>query len=600
MKAEKRANEREQKKETVVSLRWVLILASSAVILFNNQRSTLTIAHLVVALLMSTNFILMLLPASLYGKRFFDSLLVCADVLIVSGSIYITGQVNSDFFLLYFLVIMTAAISETERSLFWSGSLICFVYLAMLERLEGLQSLLRTEVLIRIPFFLIVSLFYGYLSQRARREQKQRHRLQKKLNLAARVRRYSRYFSAELSRQRVLKGLVRAVSELCSSSNVFVLSRGEERVVSSTPGMVLAPSTAKKLLQDLEKYGGVRGEDEVLGMSLPLQSLAGFTLMPLVGDIPEDPQNAVVDLYLGVQGRLNEELLDNCRLLVLNGVLSLKNAGQYQALLHEVEKRRSLAEELQDALASKSTFVANVSHELRTPVNALIGFGELLLEGGYGELESESKRVINRMVENAASLRELINDLLDFSRLESLEIKICPEGRELGVFLSELLETSSALIKDKAVTFQGESNASLQVVYTDYKLLRQIALNLISNAIKFTPSGEVRVALNYRADTQSLELEVADTGIGIEPDEIEEIFKPFKQVDNAYTKRFAGTGLGLSITKREVELLQGQIKVESKPGYGSKFSVRIPVSLTDSNGDEINKTNKLDSIVLAT
>ena len=600
MKAEKRANEREQKKETVVSLRWVLILASSAVILFNNQRSTLTIAHLVVALLMSTNFILMLLPASLYGKRFFDSLLVCADVLIVSGSIYITGQVNSDFFLLYFLVIMTAAISETERSLFWSGSLICFVYLAMLERLEGLQSLLRTEVLIRIPFFLIVSLFYGYLSQRARREQKQRHRLQKKLNLAARVRRYSRYFSAELSRQRVLKGLVRAVSELCSSSNVFVLSRGEERVVSSTPGMVLAPSTANKLLHDLEKYGGVRGEDEVLGMSLPVQSLAGFTLMPLVGDIPEDPQNAVVDLYLGVQGRLNEELLDNCRLLVLNGVLSLKNAGQYQALLHEVEKRRSLAEELQDALASKSTFVANVSHELRTPVNALIGFGELLLEGGYGELESESKRVINRMVENAASLRELINDLLDFSRLESLEIKICPEGRELGVFLSELLETSSALIKDKAVTFQGESNASLQVVYTDYKLLRQIALNLISNAIKFTPSGEVRVALNYRADTQSLELEVADTGIGIEPDEIEEIFKPFKQVDNAYTKRFAGTGLGLSITKREVELLQGQIKVESKPGYGSKFSVRIPVSLTDSNGDEINKTNKLDSIVLAT
>ena len=412
-------------------------------------------------LLLATNFFLMLLPPKVFRGKLFDSLLVCADVMIVSASIYLTGQVNSDFFLLYFLVIMTAALSETPKALFWSGGLVCLVYLAMVERLEGVDALLRTEVLIRLPFFWIVSLFYGHLSQRARLEQKERFSLEKKLNLAADVRRYSRFFSSALSRKKVLKGLVQATSKLCRTESVFVFSRGEKKILIVRDGHSYSSLLLHTLLKELDRIPGSKEDSAVLpaATSSPALFCAGYTILPvsvLTGSEPtESGRNkfgqAGSDLYLAIEGKLREELYDNARLLVLSAVLALKNAGQYQALLHEVEKRRSLAEELRQALESKSAFVANISHELRTPVNALIGFGDLLLEGGYGKLEDEKSKVVSRMVQNAISLRELINDLLDFSKLEALAVKVNPEPRKLKLFLDEILENSNALLRDKAV-----------------------------------------------------------------------------------------------------------------------------------------------------
>jgi signal transduction histidine kinase len=529
--------------------------------------------------------------------------------LIVSGSIYLTGQVNSDFFLLYFLVIMTAALSETPKALFWSGGLVCLVYLAMVERLGGIDSLLKTEVLIRLPFFWIVSLFYGHLSQRARLEERQRHNLEKKLSLASEVRRYSRFFSSALSRKKVLKGLVQATSRLCRTESVFVFSRGEKKVVVNRDGQTYPQLTIRTLLKELDRLSGFHGKDSAIlpmGNGSTAMFCAGFTVLPvsvLNGSEPTESGKhkfgkSGSDLYLAIEGKLNEELFDNTRLLVLNAVLALKNAGQYQALLNEVEKRRSLAEELRQALDSKSAFVANISHELRTPVNALIGFGELLLEGGYGKLEDEKTRVVNRMVQNAVSLRELINDLLDFSKLEAFAVKVRPEPKKLKVFLEELLENSHALLRDKAVVLHGETNLPDADVVCDWRLMRQIALNLTSNAIKFTPVGEVNLRLDYIDSV--LELEVTDSGIGMTDEELSQIFQPFKQVDNAYTKRFAGTGLGLSITKREIELLKGEIKVQSTPGRGSKFIVRIPATLNSLITEKPNYSSKIDSLVSST
>lgn len=608
MAKRKRESNAESKKKIVVSLRWVLILASSAVILFNNEHSTLSTAHSVVVFLLATNFFLMLLSPKVFSGKFFDSILVCADVLIVSASIYLTGQVNSDFFLLYFLVIMTAALSETPKALFWSGGLVCLVYLAMVERLGGIESLLRTEVLIRLPFFWIVSLFYGHLSQRARSEQKERFSLEKKLNLAAEVRKYSRFFSSALSRKKVLKGLVQATSRITRTELVIIFSKGERRVLIEKKGQSCSTNAFQSLLKELDRVSIGKVDSSILPIvdTNAAQFCAGFTVLPvsvLKGSEPTDSGRhkfgrAGSDLFLAIKGRLSPELYDNVRLLVLNAVLALKNAGQYQALLHEVEKRRSLAEELRQALQSKSTFVANISHELRTPVNALIGFGDLLLEGGYGELEDEKSKVVSRMVQNAISLRELINDLLDFSKLEAMAVKVRPESCKLKVFLEEIIENSNALLRDKAVVLRSQTNAPDVELIADWRLLRQIALNLTSNAIKFTPVGEVSVHLNFRKSI--LELEVIDSGIGMTAEELGEIFQPFKQVDNAYTKRFAGTGLGLSITKREVELLLGEIEVESTPGRGSKFSVRIPVTLSSSNANLANNNNGLDSLLLPT
>jgi len=560
----------ESKKKTVVSLRWVLILASSALILFNARTSDSNLCHTVIVSLLATNFLLMMLPAAAFVRKGFDWFLVCADVLIVSGSIYITGQVNSDFFLLYFLVIMTAALSETPKALLWSATLICCVYLAMIERLEGADALLTTDVLIRLPFFWIVSLFYGHLTQRARQEESAKVTLQTKLNLAAHVRKLSRLFSGAMSRRAVLRGLVHAERQFCGVQCVFVFSRGAKRILAESAEKRCTDQLLHTLLRGIERVIDTKKSIET---PLPRRRRTvirshGFTLIPFSGEVESD-------LYLALQGTVDDEHLDYSKLLLVNALLALKNAGQYQALLHEVEKRKVLSTELLQALESKSAFVANVSHELRTPVNALIGFGDLLLDGGYGDLDHEVTHVIRRMVDNATALRELINNILDFSKLEAKGTKVRLEPCSLSEFLDELIETSSALIREKSVGLRSSHEGDTAV--TDWKLLRQIALNLISNAIKFTPVGEVTVELKIVESTSSLLLVVSDTGIGISEEEISQIFEPFKQVDNSYTKRFAGTGLGLSITKREVELLGGEISVESRPGHGSRFTVRIPL-----------------------
>lgn len=590
---DRKISQAELKKKTVVSLRWVLILASSALILFNTPKQSLELSHEIIVSLLATNFVLTLIPAPLFRFRFFDTLLVCADILIVSISIYLTGQVNSDFFLLYFLVIMTAALSETPRALIWSASVVCLIYIAMIEKLEGLEALLSTDVLIRLPFFCIVSLFYGHLSQRARQEEKEKDSLQTRLSHAQQIRRLSRFFSSSLSRQEILTGLVKAERRFCATSTALIFSRGARRMLAQSSREKCSDEFLQKLINGIERaeeeYGYELVNEELSPKLIRKGAIvfgAGYTLIPFTGKLGSD-------LYLALHGTIDEETLDYARLLLLNAVLALKNAGQYQAMLQEVEKRQILAQELQQALQSKSGFVANVSHELRTPVNALIGFSELLLEGGYGKLPYEAEQVISRMIENASSLRELINNILDFSKLEAQATKIRFEQKPLPEFLEGIIETSSALIRDKSIALR--SFADQAEVMTDWKILRQIALNLISNAIKFTPEGEVNVKLEVEAT--KLVLTVRDTGIGINKDELPHIFEAFKQVDNGYTKRFAGTGLGLSITKREVELLGGTIEVESEPGSGSIFIVRIPVSLTSQKQSEhsisVNNTSEL-------
>lgn len=586
-------NRGERKKRQVVSLRWVLILASAALILFNSKSPNLSQIHTIIVVLLASNFLLTLLPSQVFLRRYFDSLLVCADIAIVSASIYLTGHANSDFFLLYFLVIMTAALSETPRALIWSAAVVCAVYLAMIERLEGVEKIFSTDVLIRIPFFLIVSLFYGHLTQQARREATRRDRLQSKLNMAAQVRKLSRMFAGALSRKELLRGLVRAEQALCRVSRAVIFSRGAKNILASAGECRITEEEFDKLLR------GINQTVKEFGTDSPRQAVserlirrgatvrgAGFTLIPLTGRVDSD-------LYLALEGNLPDELVEHAKLLLINAVLVLKNAGQYQALLHEVEKRKHISEELLSALELKSVFVANVSHELRTPVNAMLGFGELLLDGAYGELSGETSVAVRRIQENATALQDLINDILDFSKLAAGKFEKRLSSASLSDFLADLLETTTALVRDKPLVVSGTADSV--ELRTDWGLLRQIALNLTSNAVKFTPKGEIQVSLRVEAD--HLYLAVGDTGIGIAAEKLGEIFEPFKQVENTYTKRFAGTGLGLSITKRQVELLGGAISVESESGKGSRFLVTIPVTLSDSAVETANNISELDSEV---
>jgi signal transduction histidine kinase len=280
-----------------------------------------------------------------------------------------------------------------------------------------------------------------------------------------------------------------------------------------------------------------------------------------------------------LQGAVEEEAADRASLVLVSAVLALNNAGQYQALLHEVEKRQEVVKQLGAALEFKTEFVANISHEVRTPIYSFIGFAELLAGEGYGELNEEQAGVVKRMLENAEHLLEMINNILDHARMESGEFRIRCTQQDLKAFVSDIAETCRPLVKDKAVSIHATCDEHTPVVVIDWCILRQIALNLVSNAIKFTEVGRVEIKAGYDETEGAIFLNVLDTGVGMDPKRISDIFEPFRQLENSYTKKYAGTGLGLAITKKQIEMLGGTISVQSEEGKGAQFSVVFPVKV---------------------
>jgi Amt family ammonium transporter len=246
----------------------------------------------------------------------------------------------------------------------------------------------------------------------------------------------------------------------------------------------------------------------------------------------------------------------------------------------DLERARRKAER---AAAAKTEFLANMSHEIRTPMTAILGFTDILLEDGAASAAErfEALRTIRR---NGAYLLEILNDILDFSKIEAnrLEIEQLPcSPRRITTDVAELLRPR-ADAKGVALRVALDDTVPEKLV-SDPVRLRQILLNLIGNAVKFTPTGHVQITLRFDRLDQTIEFDVEDTGIGIASDVLAQVFEPFRQGDSSMTRRFGGTGLGLAITKRLVERLGGAITATSVVGRGSTFRVRLPAQLIDSD-----------------
>lgn len=233
--------------------------------------------------------------------------------------------------------------------------------------------------------------------------------------------------------------------------------------------------------------------------------------------------------------------------------------------------------ELQEMNRMKSEFLANMSHELRTPMNAIIGYTSLLIDRTYGDLTPKQENGLKRIETNSRNLLQLINNILDISKLNAGRMQLYMEKCFLKEITDEVLLTTECLARERALTLQDEVPEGLRVE-TDKTKLKQILINLVGNAIKFTHHGSVTVKAEALTGPSRVIVSVQDTGIGIKPDDIPRLFEEFKQLDASTTREYGGTGLGLAICKKMVTLMGGSIHVESQPGAGSTFVVTLPLT----------------------
>ena len=254
------------------------------------------------------------------------------------------------------------------------------------------------------------------------------------------------------------------------------------------------------------------------------------------------------------------------------------------AAARDVTERKRFEQSLQEANRMKSEFLANMSHELRTPLNGIIGFSEFLIDEKPGPLQPKQKEYMGDVLNSARHLLQLINDVLDLSKVEAGKMELHPELFPVHKAVEEVAAVIKGIANKKRIIVGIEIGADLDAVTLDQHKFKQVLYNLLSNAVKFSDDGGKVDILARRLDAQRLEVQVRDTGIGINAEDIGRLFTEFEQLDSGTARRFEGTGLGLALTKKIVEFQGGQISVESEPGKGSVFTVILPVMTGNGAG----------------
>lgn len=291
--------------------------------------------------------------------------------------------------------------------------------------------------------------------------------------------------------------------------------------------------------------------------------------------------------------RCTDEDVQLAEVLAERAAIAIDNYQLYQrqqlvnAQYQQLSEKLGLAnEDLERAAQMKDEFLATMSHELRTPLTAIIGLAEVLREEVYGALNPKQMKSVRTIEESGENLLAQLNDLIDLSKIESGNLELQCSRVPIGVLIESCLAMVQHQAQDQQINLSHSIPADLAEVKGDELRLQQVFLNLIRNAIKFTPQGgEVSVRAQMQ-DAETIQVSVTDTGIGIATAELSQVFEPFVQLDSSRTRLYGGTGLGLTLVQRLVKLHGGMVQVYSEVGAGSTFTITLPFSCSPVDGEE--------------
>jgi signal transduction histidine kinase/CheY-like chemotaxis protein len=358
--------------------------------------------------------------------------------------------------------------------------------------------------------------------------------------------------------------------------NVRQVLAGQYR---STTGMGLGIIGAKRLMDLFQiESSPARGTTVLMGKHFPRgnATFAPTSLAAISNELAQlAPRTPLAELQQQNQEllrALDELHMRQEELTRLNAELEDTNRGVV-ALYAELDEK---AEQLQRANELKTRFLSNMGHEFRTPVNSVLALSRLLLERIDGELTEEQEKQISFIRQAAQDLSDLVNDLLDLAKVEAGKIAVRPDEFEVTDLFATLRGLLRPLVIPEVALVFDEPDG-IPPLYTDEGKISQILRNFISNALKFTERGQVRVSATLDAARQTVVFAVADTGIGIALEDQDRIFEEFAQAEHPIQQRTKGTGLGLPLTRRLAELLGGSVNVRSAPGRGSVFSAIVPL-----------------------
>ncbi len=386
---------------------------------------------------------------------------------------------------------------------------------------------------------------------------------------------------------------------------VAVLS---ERIAQREQALRRARDYTRHLLESSPDFQiAVDRDGRITDVNEALEELAGRSRRDMIGAsvydyLPKDPAEKAVaeilekkvvrDIELTIKTPGKEDLVCN-----LSGTVFGTTEGEPGVYLtgRDISGRRKAEEELKEYLQRlkqanvrlqeidqlKSIFLASMSHELRTPLNSIIGFTGVILMGIAGDINEEQRKQLAMVKSSANHLLSLINDLLDISKIEAGKVELSLEEFGLDDVVREVVGGSSPGAAEKGLEVLTEVPEGI-VLFSDRRRIKQVLVNLVSNAVKFTDQGSVTIAARVSED-DNLEVRVIDTGVGIRKQDMNRLFEPFQQVGPSLAKKHGGTGLGLHLTKKLAGLLKADISAESEYGKGSEFTFVIPLRYEQEN-----------------